>query len=91
MSFSSRIPNAIPLGDAMTIGANVDIYNSGNMSFKEMMQAGLQEEEQQQPAGQTPTPTEDTKPEVKITQETDSEGRALFLCFKCLRLLVKNL
>ena len=47
VSFSSRIPNAIPLGDAMTIGANVDICNAGVMSFKEMMQAG---QEQSRPA-----------------------------------------
>ena len=48
VSFSSRIPNAIPLGDAMTIGSNVDIYNTGNLSFKDMMQAGQEEAQQTQ-------------------------------------------
>ena len=46
VSFSSRIPNAIPLGDAMTIGSNVDIYNTGNLSFKDMMQAGHEDAQQ---------------------------------------------
>jgi hypothetical protein len=28
VSFSSRIPNAIPLGDASTMGSSVSIYNA---------------------------------------------------------------
>ena len=36
ISFSSRIPNAIPLGDAMTIGANISVYNADSINFKEL-------------------------------------------------------
>ena len=34
ISFSSRIPNALPIGDAMTMGSGVCIYNTGNLSLK---------------------------------------------------------
>lgn len=36
VSFSSRIPNALPIGDAMTMGSGVSIYNTGNVNFREM-------------------------------------------------------
>ena len=36
ISFSSRIPNALPIGDAMTMGSGVCIYNSGNVNFRQM-------------------------------------------------------
>ena len=36
ISFSSRIPNALPIGDAMTMGSGVCIYNSGSINFREM-------------------------------------------------------
>ena len=34
--FSSRIPNALPIGDAMTMGSGVCIYSTGNINFREM-------------------------------------------------------
>ncbi len=36
ISFSSRIPNALPIGDAMTMGSGVAIYNSGSINFRDM-------------------------------------------------------
>ena len=36
ISFSSRIPNAFPIGDAMTMGSSVCIYNTMNKNFREM-------------------------------------------------------
>ena len=36
ISFSSRIPNALPIGDAMTMGSGVCIYSTGNINFREM-------------------------------------------------------
>ena len=38
VSFSSRIPNAIPLGDSMTMGGNVELFNAYNiLNFKELV------------------------------------------------------
>lgn len=34
--FFSRIPNALPIGDAMTMGSGVCIYSTGNINFREM-------------------------------------------------------
>ena len=39
VSFSSRIPNAMPLGDAMTIAANISVYNADNINFKDLFKA----------------------------------------------------
>ncbi len=40
VSFSCRIPNALPLGDAMTMGANVELFNPLNvLNMKEMLKA----------------------------------------------------
>lgn len=39
ISFSSRIPNALPIGDAVTMGSGVCIYNSGNVNFREMFKS----------------------------------------------------
>ena len=39
VSFSSRIPNALPLGDAMTIAANINAYNSDSTNFKELFKS----------------------------------------------------
>ena len=36
ISFSSRIPNAFPIGDAMTMGSSVCIYNTMNKNFRDM-------------------------------------------------------
>ena len=39
ISFSSRIPNALPIGDAVTMGSGVCIYNSGSVNFREMFKS----------------------------------------------------
>lgn len=46
VSFSSRIPNALPLGDAMTMGSNVELFNSVNvLNLRELFRdCGKQEE-----------------------------------------------
>ena len=35
-NFVFRIPNALPIGDAMTMGSGVCIYSTGNINFREM-------------------------------------------------------
>ena len=39
VSFSSRIPNALPIGDAMTMGSGVCIYNTGAINFRQMFKS----------------------------------------------------
>merc|ERR1712113_456664 len=46
ISFSSRIPNAIPLGDAMTIAANINVYNADNLNFKEIFRSMAQDSQE---------------------------------------------
>ena len=66
ISFSARIPNAIPLGDAMTIGSNVDIYNSGNMNFRDLIKASQEEmAEKEKPR--------DAKLEENICEEVEED------------------
>ena len=43
VSFSSRIPNAMPLGDAMTIAANINVYNSDSTNFKDLFRSNSEE------------------------------------------------
>ena len=48
MSFSSRIPNAIPIGDASTMSSNVSIFNSKHLlNINELLKEDLLEEERE--------------------------------------------
>ena len=47
VSFSARIPNALPLGDAMTMSPNLAIYNGTTPSFlKQLLKLELAHEEE---------------------------------------------
>lgn len=64
MSFSSRIPNALPLGDAMTMGANVALYNSNNaLNFREIFRMDEDKDE----------PEDEEKPEEKPEDKESKE------------------
>ena len=48
MSFSSRIPNAIPIGDASTMSSNVAIFNSKHLlNMNELLREDEAEKEEE--------------------------------------------
>uniref|UniRef100_A0A182RIV1 RAVE complex protein Rav1 C-terminal domain-containing protein n=1 Tax=Anopheles funestus TaxID=62324 RepID=A0A182RIV1_ANOFN len=40
VSFSTRIPSAFPLGDAMSMSTTVALYNTANLGFRDMIMRG---------------------------------------------------
>ena len=77
VSFSSRIPNAIPIGDASTMSSNVSIFNSKqllniNQILNEEMDARDQDEDRQ-----TAVETmEDDEDKVGEEDEVDRQQQA---------------
>lgn len=80
VSFSSRIPNALPLGDAMTMGGNVELFNGYNiLNFKELVKDrvgdfkmdGMKEEEGNGDGGEEED--DDEEMELKIPKPVEEE------------------
>ncbi|XP_076053753.1 rabconnectin-3 alpha isoform X2 [Oratosquilla oratoria] len=69
VSFSARIPNALPLGDAMTMSPNLAIYNGSTPSFlKQLLKLELAMEEESRSAKSK------SKSNLTLASTDDSDG-----------------
>ena len=66
ISFSSRIPNALPIGDAMTMGSGVCIYNTGNINFRDMFKNYKKKYVKPKKDDDEPDEAEEAIPEKKL-------------------------
>ena len=79
VSFSSRIPNAIPIGDASTMSSNISVFNPLNiLNLNDLIKESIENENEVKEEGE-----EEVDDDGEEKQESEKQAEQSFTKFSC--------